>query len=150
GCMNSTATWAASHDEPPLPMTKSRAPLSNAFARAVQHSAMRSACSVKNCSLVAMLSRHLRRILSRSSAVISDPFQRPAKPTGRSPWGKLPDTSPTGRGPWAWHFPKSDLRLQVAPVEVIRRTGALRGHHGGAQRRLRRTLLAERGAVVRL
>ena len=67
GCMNSTATWAASQELPPLPMTNRRAPLSKALARAVQQAAMRSACSMKNCSLVAMLSRHLRRMRSRRS-----------------------------------------------------------------------------------
>ena len=37
-------------------------------AMAVQQSAIRSAFSAKNCSLVAMLSRHLRRIMPRCSA----------------------------------------------------------------------------------
>jgi hypothetical protein len=60
--MNSTAICAASQELPPLPITNNRPPASNARAIAAQHSAIRPASAVKNFSLVAMLSRHLRRI----------------------------------------------------------------------------------------
>ena len=52
--------------------------------------------------------------------------------------------SDTGR------LPRRATGSEQPAVEVVRRAGALAGHHGGAERVARRALLAERRALVRL
>ncbi len=85
-----------------------------------------------------MLSRHLRRMASCSSA---------GSAIGDLPYavrmrrhGSLTDLLRSSRA----------AHLQVPPVGVVRRARPLRRHHRRPQRRLRRAFLAERRAVVRL
>ena len=71
----------------------------------------------------------------------------PAAAAGRS--------SPRSRGPCRSRSQtpaasRLDHRQRQPAVQVVGRTGALAGHHGGAERIARRALLAERCALVRL
>src|SRR5262249_34843101 len=151
GCMNSTDTWAASQEDPPLPITNSRPPVSNALAIAVQQATIRSAFSVKNFSLVAMLSRLLRRIAARSSAVgiMSNPPSRPKSEIRNSKSETDPNTKDENLkrlllefglfllGFWiCFGFRVSDfgfVRFQVPPVRVIGRAGTFRRDHRRSQ-----------------
>ena len=112
----------ASQELPPLPMTNSWWPDDRAAASREQTCSSTPAFASKNFSFISALSRHLRSTDSRNCAEVNGA---------------------------AVHAARLDCD-QVAAVVVVRGAGAFGGHHGGAQRRLRRAFRPEGGALVRL
>src|SRR5947209_736371 len=121
GWTNSTATCRASHELPPFPITKSWWPETSDSATRLHTCSSMPALASKNFAFMSALSWHLRRTAClKSLEAMGDILAR--RPDGD----------------------------QMTPVVVVGGARAFRRYHGGSQRRLRRALRPESGAIHRL